>query len=169
MRRPGTGDLFFGGQWHTWLVGGLGVGGAAIYALDVTNPSASNFTEGNAASIVIGEWNAGHHRLHQRRAAAAPIWATPSARRKSAVCTTATGRVIFGNGFGSASGDAGSTSCPSTARRARKRSTTSAPIPRGRQRHRLRDAGRFGWRSHHRLRLCGRPQRQCVAVRSDQQ
>src|SRR6202000_1646603 len=56
---PGSGDLFYGGRWHSWLVGGLGIGGAAIYALDVTNPSASNFTEGNASSIVIGEWNAG--------------------------------------------------------------------------------------------------------------
>ena len=35
---PGTGDLFYGGAWHTWLVGGLGPGGKAIYALDVTNP-----------------------------------------------------------------------------------------------------------------------------------
>jgi hypothetical protein len=38
---PGTGDLYYGGAWHTWLVGGLGAGGAAIYALDVTNPSYS--------------------------------------------------------------------------------------------------------------------------------
>ena len=51
---PGTGDLFYGGQWHTWLVGGLGAGGAAIFALDVTDPT--NFTESNAASLVIGEW-----------------------------------------------------------------------------------------------------------------
>jgi Tfp pilus tip-associated adhesin PilY1 len=36
---PGTGDLFYGGAWHTWLVGGLGAGGRAFYALDVTDPS----------------------------------------------------------------------------------------------------------------------------------
>jgi len=59
---PGTGDLFYGGQWHTWLVGGLGPGGNAIYALDVTNPGltgANNFSEAPAAaaSTVIGEWS----------------------------------------------------------------------------------------------------------------
>ena len=52
---PGVGDLFYGGQWHTWLVGGLGAGGSAIYALDITNPA--NFSESNAASTVIGEWS----------------------------------------------------------------------------------------------------------------
>ena len=35
---PATGDVFYGNQWHTLLVGGLGPGGAALYALDVTNP-----------------------------------------------------------------------------------------------------------------------------------
>src|SRR5208283_3196941 len=57
---PGTGDLFYQGHWHTWLVGGLGAGGNAIYALDVTNPGmagSSNFTEASAASTVIGEWD----------------------------------------------------------------------------------------------------------------
>ena len=52
---PGVGDLFYGGQWHTWLVGGLGAGGSAIYALDITNPA--NFSEANATSTVIGEWS----------------------------------------------------------------------------------------------------------------
>ncbi len=52
---PGVGDLFYGGQWHTWLVGGLGAGGSAIYALDITNPA--TFSETNAASTVIGEWS----------------------------------------------------------------------------------------------------------------
>jgi type IV pilus assembly protein PilY1 len=52
---PGTGDLFYGGQWHTWLVGGLGAGGSAIYALDITNPN--NFVETGAATGVIGEWS----------------------------------------------------------------------------------------------------------------
>ncbi|HEX3847344.1 MAG TPA: PilC/PilY family type IV pilus protein, partial [Steroidobacteraceae bacterium] len=41
---PGTGDLFYNGLWHTWLVGGLGPGGNAIYALDITDP-ATLFTE----------------------------------------------------------------------------------------------------------------------------
>ncbi|MGN6526354.1 MAG: pilus assembly protein [Burkholderiaceae bacterium] len=69
---PGTGDLYYSGKWHTWLVGGLGVGGhpggavdsntasvpapvSALFALDVTDPS--RFTEANAASLVMGEWN----------------------------------------------------------------------------------------------------------------
>jgi len=76
---PGYGDLYYSNAWHTWLVGGLGPGGhpggavntnasvdsggtqiiadpvGAIYAIDVTNPT--NFSESNAASLVIGEWN----------------------------------------------------------------------------------------------------------------
>ena len=52
---PGAGDVFYNGQWHSWIVGGLGAGGAALYALDVTNPA--NFSEANAASLVMGEWN----------------------------------------------------------------------------------------------------------------
>ncbi|HLW25629.1 MAG TPA: PilC/PilY family type IV pilus protein [Steroidobacteraceae bacterium] len=57
---PGTGDVFYQGQWHTWLVGGLGAGGNAIYALDITNPGmagSSSVTEANATSTVIGEWS----------------------------------------------------------------------------------------------------------------
>jgi type IV pilus assembly protein PilY1 len=52
---PGTGDLFYNGAWHSWLVGGMGPGGKAIYALDITDPT--QFSEGNAASLVIGEWS----------------------------------------------------------------------------------------------------------------
>src|SRR5256885_16760485 len=50
---PGAGDLFYGNAWHSWVVGGLGPGGSAIFALDVTNPTTGNFTEANAASLVI--------------------------------------------------------------------------------------------------------------------
>lgn len=45
-------------------MGGLGAGGQAIYALDVTNPatttstSSGNASETTAASQVVGEWNA---------------------------------------------------------------------------------------------------------------
>ncbi|WP_232225000.1 pilus assembly protein [Acidihalobacter ferrooxydans] len=52
---PGHGDVFYGGKWHTWLVGGLGAGGRGLYALDITHPS--QFSEANAAHIVIGQWN----------------------------------------------------------------------------------------------------------------
>ena len=101
---PGSGDLFYGGTWHTWLVGGLGVGGQAIYALDVTNPN--NYTEVNAASIVIGEWtsatitcvnvaNCGNNLGN--------TFGTPQIRRLH----NGNWAVLFGNGFGSSSGDAG--------------------------------------------------------------
>jgi type IV pilus assembly protein PilY1 len=52
---PGTGDIFYGGQWHSWLVGGLGAGGSAIYVLDITDPDGS-FSESNAGNVVVGEW-----------------------------------------------------------------------------------------------------------------
>jgi type IV pilus assembly protein PilY1 len=103
---PGSGDLFFGGQWHSWLVGGLGVGGAAIYALDVTNPSASNFTEGNASSIVIGEWNSGSISCTNVANCGNNLgntFGTPQIRRLH----NGNWGVIFGNGYGSTSGDAG--------------------------------------------------------------
>lgn len=35
---PLSGDAYIGGQWKTLLLGGLGAGGKAIYALDVSNP-----------------------------------------------------------------------------------------------------------------------------------
>ncbi len=83
---PGSGDLYYGATpaWHTWLAGGLGVGGhadgaiqdntatvtapaGAFYVLDVTNPGGigtgpilgapGNFSEATASSVVVGEWN----------------------------------------------------------------------------------------------------------------
>ncbi len=51
---PNTGDLYYKGAWHSWLVSGVGGGGADIFALDVTNPN--NFSEVNANSLVIGDW-----------------------------------------------------------------------------------------------------------------
>ena len=101
---PGSSDLFFGGQWHTWLVGGLGVGGEAIYALDITNPS--NFNEGNASSIVIGEWNAGSINCANVQNCGNNLgntFGTPQVRRLH----NGNWAVLFGNGLGSVSGDAG--------------------------------------------------------------
>ncbi|MGH8231530.1 MAG: pilus assembly protein, partial [Steroidobacteraceae bacterium] len=102
---PGNGDLFYNGQWHTWLVGGLGAGGAAIYALDVTTPG-SSFTEGNAANVVLGEWtpstltctnvaNCGNNLGN--------TYGTPQIRRFHNGMWGA----VFGNGLGSPTGDAG--------------------------------------------------------------
>lgn len=45
--RPTTLDVFFEGDdlWHTVLVGGVGLGGRGIYALDVTDPTAFDATD----------------------------------------------------------------------------------------------------------------------------
>ena len=111
---PGTGDLYYNNAWHSWLVGGVGPGGAEIYALDVTDPS--NFTEGNAASIVMGDWTQ------------SAITCTNPSTSATNSCTNGSGQsylgdtygtpqirrlhngdwaVIFGNGLSSPSGDAG--------------------------------------------------------------
>jgi type IV pilus assembly protein PilY1 len=103
---PGTGDVFYGNQWHSWLVGGLGPGGAAIYALDVTTPTAGNFTEANAASLVIGEWTAATLSCANVANCGNNLgntYGTPQMRRLH----DGKWAVIFGNGLGSASGDAG--------------------------------------------------------------
>ena len=48
---PVSGDVYFGGAWHTIVVGGLNGGGRGYYALDVTNPAAPvalwEFTDAN--------------------------------------------------------------------------------------------------------------------------
>jgi len=48
-------DAYFGGNWHSLLVGGLGKGGKAYYALDVTDP-VSMSSEANVASKVLWEF-----------------------------------------------------------------------------------------------------------------
>ncbi|MGH8156184.1 MAG: pilus assembly protein, partial [Rhodanobacteraceae bacterium] len=48
---PGVGDVFYGSDWHTWLVGGVGSTGDEIYALDITDPTSFS------ASDVIGDWD----------------------------------------------------------------------------------------------------------------
>jgi type IV pilus assembly protein PilY1 len=111
---PGTGDVFFGNAWHTWLVGGLGAGGKSIFALDITDPV--NFGESGAAaaSTVIGEWNAfpvtGANpngltcvNLANCGSNLGNTYGTPQIRRFH----NGGWGVVFGNGFGSASGDAG--------------------------------------------------------------
>ena len=42
-RRPARAICSTTDAWHTWLVGGLGPGGAGMYALDVTNPTSREF------------------------------------------------------------------------------------------------------------------------------
>jgi type IV pilus assembly protein PilY1 len=101
---PDQDDLYYQGVWHTWLVGGLGAGGADIYALDVTNPN--NFSESNASSLVMGEWssstigctNVGNCGINMGNTYGSPI-----VRRMH----DGNWAIIFGNGFGSTTGDAG--------------------------------------------------------------
>ncbi|HVO46377.1 MAG TPA: PilC/PilY family type IV pilus protein, partial [Steroidobacteraceae bacterium] len=103
---PEADELFYGGQWHTWLVGGLGPGGAAIYALDVTDPT--QFSESNAASLVIGEWTpssipGGCANLSNCGNSMGNTYGVPVVRRLH----NGLWAIIFGNGYGSATGDAG--------------------------------------------------------------
>ncbi|CAG9176552.1 hypothetical protein LMG23992_03309 [Cupriavidus laharis] len=115
---PGTGDLFYGGAWHTWLVGGLGGGGNAagpvadkagtasgtLYALDVSDPS--RFSEANAASLVIGEWSSGNiacTNVADCGKRLGSTYGTPQVRRLH----NGEWAVLFGNGLNSAAGTAG--------------------------------------------------------------
>lgn len=101
---PVVGDVFYGGVWHTWLVGGLGSGGAAIYALDVSNPG--SFSESNAASIVLGEWTSGTLSCANKSGCGAYLgntYGTPEIRRFH----NGQWGAIFGNGYGSSKGTAG--------------------------------------------------------------
>ena len=103
---PGTGDLFYQGAWHTWLVSGLAAGGAAVFALDITDPVSSTvgFSEANAAQNVIGEWDPS--TIICTPACGSNLgntFGTPIVRRFH----DGNWGVIFGNGFSSTSGDAG--------------------------------------------------------------
>ncbi len=53
---PVSRDVFFGGGWHTLLVGGLRLGGRGVYALEITDPT--QVTVANAGSKVLWEFNA---------------------------------------------------------------------------------------------------------------
>lgn len=47
-------DVFIGGQWRTILIGGMRLGGRGIYALDITDPAAS---EASPAAKVLWEFD----------------------------------------------------------------------------------------------------------------
>jgi type IV pilus assembly protein PilY1 len=51
---PSSGDVYYNDDWHTVLVGSMGVGARGIFALDVTNPA--NFTEAKASTLVNFEF-----------------------------------------------------------------------------------------------------------------
>lgn len=101
---PYAGDLFYNNAWHTWLVGGLGVGGSTVYALDVTDPA--NFTQANANSIVMKEWTPATISCEGNITCGINMgntYGVPQIRRFH------NGRwgFIFGNGLGSSSGKSG--------------------------------------------------------------
>jgi type IV pilus assembly protein PilY1 len=108
---PAVGDIFFNGKWHTWLVGGLGAGGAAIYVLNVTDPS--QFSESNAAynaltdtGVVVGEWTPATLKCVGNSGCGANLgntYGTPEIRRFH----NGQWGAVIGNGFGSANGNAG--------------------------------------------------------------
>jgi type IV pilus assembly protein PilY1 len=108
---PGTGDVFYGNAWHTVLVGGLGAGGAGLYALDITNPDSSStsgptFLESNASSIVLGDWTAANLTCTNSSTCAQALgntYGTPQIRRFH----NGQWGAVFGNGFGSTNGDGG--------------------------------------------------------------
>jgi type IV pilus assembly protein PilY1 len=102
---PSTGDVFYANDWHTWLVGGLGAGGSAIYALNVTDPK--QFSEGNAGTLVIGEWDPTNLTCAGSSSSCGDnlgnTYGMPQIRRLH----DGNWGVIFGNGLNSATGDAG--------------------------------------------------------------
>ena len=116
---PGTGDLYYAGAWHTWLVGGLGAGGnatgeiadntstgtGAIYALDVTKPD-STFSAGAATTVVLGEWNSSNITCTNVANCGdnlGNVYGTPVIRRLH----DGNWAAIFGNGRNSKTGAAG--------------------------------------------------------------
>ncbi len=115
---PGTGDLYYNGAWHTWLVGGLGGGGNAsgtiadsttstggtLYALDITDPT--QFSESNAGSLVIGEWSSSGltcANVTNCGIYLGDTYGTPVIRRLH----NGMWAVLFGNGYNSQNGTAG--------------------------------------------------------------
>ena len=108
---PGTGDVFYNSTWHTLLAGGMGTGGAGIYLLDVTDPS--QFSETNAAKLVLGEWNPSVIACaNDVTTGTTPVTCSSDMGQlwgKPVFARLHDGKwaVIFGNGHGSSSGDAG--------------------------------------------------------------
>lgn len=88
-------------NWKTVIVGGLGRGGQGYFALDVTNPSASNFVESNAASLVLWEFTDAND------ADLGYSYSEPLIKKM------ANGKwaVIFGNGYNNSVAETGETAC----------------------------------------------------------
>jgi len=95
---PSMGDAFFGGAWHTVVVGGLNKGGKGIYALDVTNtPTLANAEDKtNPSAIVLWEFT------ETEDADLGLTYSQPS------IVKLRNGRwaAVFGNGYNSTTGKA---------------------------------------------------------------
>jgi type IV pilus assembly protein PilY1 len=102
---PTMGDVFYGGAWHTVLVGGLNKGGQGIYALDITNPG-TDFTAGNADNIHLWEFDDTDD---------VDMGFTYS---RPAIAKMANGRwaAIFGNGYNNSTTSTGDTAASTTGR-----------------------------------------------------
>jgi len=90
---PNVGDVFYGGNWRSLLVGSYGAGGQGIYALDVTSPE--SFSEVAASSIVRWEFT------DTNDADLGSVFGQPL------IVKTRNGRwsVIFGNGYNNTDAD----------------------------------------------------------------
>lgn len=102
---PMIGDIKVGATWKTLLVGALGAGGKAFYALDVTNPG--SLTEGNAANISLWEVTDPDIGYTYNQPVRSPI--SGQARQYALVPTSGTTyawKILVGNGFGSTNGNA---------------------------------------------------------------
>lgn len=102
---PGTGDVFYSGNWHTWLIGGLG-GSPGLYVLDVTDPT--QFSESSPTSTVIAEWTpsgipGGCNGASSCGDSMGNISGIPQIRRFH----NGSWGAVIGNGTNSAAGDAG--------------------------------------------------------------
>lgn len=108
---PAQGDVFYGSKWHTWVVSGLGPGGAAIFALDVTDPT--QFSESNPSKTVLGEWTPSNLTCANDPTTPTPVthcgaylgntYGSPLVRRFH----SGQWGFIFGNGYGTTSGASG--------------------------------------------------------------
>jgi type IV pilus assembly protein PilY1 len=83
-------DAFFGGAWHTVLVGGLNHGGQGIYALDITDPSSFS-SETTAAAKVLWEFTDAND------ADLGYTYSQPTVAKMNS--TTSQWAAIFGNGY----------------------------------------------------------------------
>jgi len=92
---PTERDVYYGGDWHTVLVGGLNNGGQEIYALDITNPA--KFTEANASSTVLWEFT------DKNDPDLGYTYSTPQVAKTNDTTTSNSGTgkwmVFFGNGY----------------------------------------------------------------------